>query len=257
MEKKETSWFRLPKTATRLTTVGVFTLGIGFLPLACHPQESIRPIQALAGKTNFPNNLGAAIFSHPYDSIVIFGAGNSFDRESFQSSEHGKDRLKAGALALYQGFAPRAVLVDGKLPPNVSISSAEEFFLSQYQNFQIQKRQQPGSLDEIKERITLIEGPINTASEARELGRLFRQERWKKVLMITNGYHLKRATLLSLANGVMGDSKSAEDILKENNLPYNRKVRTYTLIKEKVELIALIWDPTGIIPTSLAYLTRT
>jgi hypothetical protein len=103
---------------------------------------------------------------------------------------------------------------------------------------------------------------INTATNMNELKKIVEAENINKVLIITNDYHERRATLFACERGIPSGSGSAESIIKafdpsrtsEINRLYHTPEAGSNETKELLEVVWSIWDTGGKVPTLLVKL---
>jgi uncharacterized SAM-binding protein YcdF (DUF218 family) len=94
---------------------------------------------------------------HHADAIVVFAGGNG-------------DRLNKGLALAREGYAPNLVASTG---PDRLCNARESFSV-----------------------ICFSPDPNNTRGEAEAIGRLAREHRWKRLILVTSTYHVTRARLL-------------------------------------------------------------
>lgn len=104
----------------------------------------------------------------------------------------------------------------------------------------------------------------NTATNMRELSKIAKELGLVKVLIVTNDFHTSRATLFACQYDVAASSISAEELITDAypdrkreiiSLYHTREVGDIEN-KELLEVIGLLWDPHGRIPTLLTNLQR-
>lgn len=210
--------------------------------------------------TNFGKTLDAIYLVHqknkniqgPFDAIVVLTAGNQTKGKRVEPSVHGKMRLIAGAQALREKLAPNLVIIGGK-------STGEKPTAKEYLERKYQKNN--GKFSKIPDRsLTTEEDSFNTATNIKALDLIMKNNGWKKVVLITNEYHLLRSTILALNFGINVTPVSAEDLLKQRDPRFGKviddvyKKDNMRLIKrkERAGVALLVFDPKAIAPTSLA-----
>lgn len=228
----------------------------GATSAALHPNNTYRIFEAavLRESVNCDHGVKASnTQGFEYDAIAVPGAGRTpLENGEYFPNFHGQLRLDAAALAFSKEHkAPVIALLDGddKTPEGEPIGKA---YLG-------------SSSDRLLENPPIIPGEsivmdhvsINTATNMKELGRLARENDWRKVLIITNKYHGQRATLFACQNGVHASQRTAESIIRQYNpglAPYIKMMYDDPTMRnrELTEGGKIAWslvDPKGVIPT--------
>ncbi|MEB3172339.1 MAG: YdcF family protein [Cyanobacteriota bacterium] len=120
------------------------------------------------------------------DAIVVLGGGlrpSLPPRRTVEVNEGG-DRLLTGLRLQRQGKAPLLVFTGGKVKLTAGDPSSSEAASA---------AALAAALGLPPERMLLLEQPRNTAEEARALGQLAAERRWRSVLLVTSATHLPRA----------------------------------------------------------------
>lgn len=192
------------------------------------------------------DGVGANNRNYPFDAIVIPGGGTvrTTNNDIVPSFEQ-EVRLGAAAVAYSKGLAPRIVLLDGESGFKGGSTETGEGFLQAAFVKVGYSGKIPAKGD------ILVDGKsTNTATNMQALARISTEHKIGKVAMITNRFHLLRATLSACINGVATSPIAAEDL---TGIDENQAIRPslLTKIKERLEVALLIWDPNGIVPTAL------
>lgn len=188
------------------------------------------------------NSADALDPNHPYDAVVVPGGGTIKDPNGNAAPNSSQRiRLQAAAVALTKGFAPRVVLLDGATEPGDSQSSGNKYLVGEVQNHG--KELPPTN-------ILSEEQSVNTATNMQELAKIARDHNLRRVAVVTNKSHSKRATMLACINGVPASSISAEYLLGKSEETFSSPFLKFTThLKEHLEVAFLMWDPNGTIPT--------
>lgn len=239
-------------------------LGIGvtviITPFLIDGGNAVRVITALTnGKVDCGAGVEPESRSYPFDAIVVPGAGTV-------TSEGGNEipawseamRLTAAAFAFQQKLAPKVILLDGE--SGDGIHNQTKAYL------QNEVKQLTDNASTISDDAIITEdASINTATNMKALAELAKKHTLKKVLILTNAYHQARATLLACANGIPATPLTVEEELIAHNANsfqpriqsmYTSPLMGRTLLKEKLEVLWLLWDPKGSALTRLAQMKK-
>lgn len=237
------------------TVAGVGTIII--IPFLINSENTKRVIESFStGRVDCAAGIEPQSRDYPFDAIIIPGAGtirsNGEEGQIFSESE--AMRLTAAAYAFQQRVAPKTILLNGKASDGLH-NQTQAYFRQEL------KRITNDSSVILEDAITVEDTSINTSTNMEELAKLAKKHSLRKVLIITNAYHQVRATLLACANGIAASSLSAEQQLTQQNaVEFEPQIkRLYaspkmgiTLIKEKLEILWLLWDHKGSLLTKLA-----
>lgn len=193
----------------------------------------------------------------PFDAIVILGAGNQTRKGRIEPNVHGKMRLIAGADARRRNLSQNIVIAEGEIMNEKP--TAKDYLERKYQK-------EEGKFSKIpKDSLYVENDSLNTATNMKVLDQTMKKNGWKKVLLITNKYHLLRATILALNFGIDATPVSAEDLLVQRDSRFKRVIdnfykKPYMQSIEKGELGKVAWligDPKYNVPTSILELKST
>ncbi|MFH1832707.1 MAG: YdcF family protein [Candidatus Levyibacteriota bacterium] len=214
-------------------------------PVYIDPDNAIRVKKALLGNpVDCGNGIEAQNKDYPFDAIVVPGAGRVKKADgTFEPNYTQKIRLEAAAFAYSKRFAPLIILLNGKREEGESEGK-------KYLENRVEELTEGTAIIPDK-RILTEENSINTATNMEELVKIAKKRNLKKVLIVTNKNHLARATLLACANGVAASSKSAEELLVEQNSGHANIISDSSSeqAKELAEVVLIAWDPKGKFPT--------
>lgn len=244
-----------------LRAVGLGTVGTVVVPPLLHIDNTLRVFKSVAfgEKVDCAQDKEGEIQNYPFDAIVVPGGGSVTTPQGVHiPSYYQQLRLDGAAIAYSKKLAPRIILLDGVKGPSEDGLTSKTYL-------QKSLRRLTGENAFLPDEAIIIENrSINTATNMRELRKIVAAQNIKKVLIVTNEYHERRATLFSCEYGVPASSSSAEDLIIEadperkdeiHNLYHTSEVRAIEA-KETLEVIWSLWDPKGHVPTLLKKLTR-
>lgn len=230
-----------------LKAAGALTAFTIILPPALHPENSIRVISALAGK-DIDCTGGTEPQDPRYhaDAIVVPGAGMDREKDgTLQPNEFGKIRLEAAAISYFNKAAPLIILLDGKTSTGEEQSAPVTYLQDLFKKLN-------GNDTSIPEKALVVEeNSFNTATNMQELAGIAKDHKVKLVLIVTNDFHITRATLLACANGLTVVSEPAENIILQQSPERQAEIDSIRQEgrrqnrKEIPEIISQLWFPGG------------
>ena len=244
-----------------LRAIGLGTAGLVVVLPLLHIDNTLRVFRsvALGEKVDCVPDTEGEVKNYPFDAIVVPGGGTVTTPQGAHIPNYYQQlRLDGAAIAYSKNLAPRIILLDGAKGP------LEDGLTSKTYLQESLRRLAGGNASLPDEAIIIENRSINTATNMRELRKIVAAQNIKKVLIVTNEYHERRATLLSCEYGVPASSSSAEDLILEvdperkgeiHNLYHTSEVRIIKT-KEELEVIWSLWDPKARAPTLLKKLTR-
>lgn len=244
-----------------LKAVGLGTVGTVIVPPLVHIDNTLRVFKAAVfrEKVDCAGDREAENKNYPFDAIVVPGGGSVLTPEGlYIPSDYQQLRLEGAAVAYSKNLAPRIILLDGAKNP------IEDGLTSKRYLQESLKRLVGGNAFLPDEAIIVENRSINTATNMSELRKIVAAQNIKTVLIVTNEYHERRATLFACEYGVPASSAAAEDLIIEvdperkgeiSRLYHTPQVGTIET-KETLEVIWSLWDPKGRVPTLLKKLTR-
>lgn len=180
--------------------------------------------------------------NHPYDAVVVPGAGTFQDTNGNTVPNLPQQvRLQAAAVAVAEGLASRVVLLNGA--GSDDNQTAGNKFLKE-------AVQRNGAELPNNYILTEEQQSVNTATNMQELVEIAADHNLRRLAVVTNSSHLKRATMLACINGISASPFSAEELLGKNEETFSSPLVKFTThLKESIEIALLMWDPYGRIPT--------
>ncbi len=178
------------------------------------------------------------------DALVVPGAGMMVDGDGESVPNHEEQlRLEAAAKAYADSLAPYIVLLNGRSDHTDVTDKIVRFLNQSFHKY-------AGTTDDIPaDAIVIDEESYNTASNMEVLAEMAQLYNLRRVLMVTNRTHVNRAVAFACNFGVAASPYPAEDILNTPDPDFFALIPTY--LKEKSEMLLLLYDRTGVIPKFL------
>ncbi len=129
----------------------------------------------------------------PADAVVVLGGifGPPAAAGLLPNLSDSVDRLEAGIVLQQAGRAPLLVFTGGRIPWEGRVRVEGE-----------DARAQAIGRGVPAEKILVTREVVNTADEARAVAHLVREHRWRRVILVTSGWHMPRAAYLFKREGV-------------------------------------------------------
>jgi len=191
-----------------------------------------------------------------YDTIIILGAGTRPNHRGEMTglTFDSKLRVLAGGLIAREGKAKQIILTGGKTAGPENPSEAEVM-----KTYLLKKYPQ---LDEST--IITEDASFNTIENSRHVAKLLGESGDKLILLVTNDYHLLRASKNFENQGVIVAEIPAENIVSSRSKSHEQLIQRYLgscEIKKKRSIEAILRgitaiDPEGKLLTALARVLR-
>lgn len=189
--------------------------------------------------------------AYPFDAIVVLsgGVGLTPEGESIPNDFY-KLRLEAAAISYIRGQAPRIIIHDGKMDTSIDPSTSQRFLKEEVSRLSGGKTELPDNA------IIQEKDSLNTAGNIFELSKLVEQFNLNNLFLISNFFHLDRATMNSCARDLNVYPKAAEDIIIEFDPSREGLIREFyaskqldnLILKENLVILESLVDPEGFGP---------
>lgn len=192
---------------------------------------------------------------YPADAIAVPSGGTiRTDNGSYELNGDSRIRLEAAAIAYLNKFAPLIILLGVEKSPSEE-NSAKVYLQEAFSRL----TKNTASIPE--EAILMETNSINTATNMEELSKIAEERKIGRVVVVTNGFHKDRATLLACSHDVAAYPISAEELVAsqgpEGQIAVSKNnVSWVTIVKEAFEKLTMLWDPKGEAQTLLRGITR-
>lgn len=135
----------------------------------------------------------------PYDAVVVLGGGTGLAPDGEPQLDDAGDRLRVGHALWRERTAPLLVatgtgLFDSACPRDLSEEAARL-----WQGWGVPRTD-----------MLLLPGPLNTRQEIQRLAEEARHRGWRRVALVTSGWHLPRALALARRHGLPADPFPAD-----------------------------------------------
>lgn len=173
----------------------------------------------------------------PFDVLIILGSVRAEER---------KLRAIAGGYAINQKLTKNLLLTGGKTNGINEAKSMQKTILKKFPQTK-------------KNQIFLEENSLDTSTNFQNCLPLIKSHKWKKIGVLANNYHLRRALRLAEAYGIATDGISVEDLLFKYDQKYKIEIKKYYKTNDMKNIFTfeiflnklLIIDPYGKIPRKL------
>lgn len=134
-----------------------------------------------------------------WDAVAVLGGGTDLDPEGKVQLGSAGDRLRVGEALLRAGRTPLLVSTGSGLLGDESRRNLAQETAEVWSSWGVPP---PGML--------LIPGPVNTKQEIQSLAAEARTRGWRRVALVSSGWHLPRALALARRNGLAADGVPAD-----------------------------------------------
>ncbi|OGM21102.1 hypothetical protein A2863_03075 [Candidatus Woesebacteria bacterium RIFCSPHIGHO2_01_FULL_38_9b] len=196
--------------------------------------------------------------NYPFDAIVVPGGGIDITPEGLTyPNEFQQLRLEAAAISFVKNKAPLVVLLDGELDPRVDPLMDKRWLQAKVTDLS------QGDILLPDEFVFVDYESINTATNMRYMSGLAELRGIESQFLITNDFHLQRATYYACYFGLNTKPQSAEEIIIDYDPTreiaiqqlYESQKTKYLYRKERNALMESLIDPSGALPTLLKRFT--
>lgn len=189
---------------------------------------------------------------YPYDAIVVPGGGAQMSPEGYVvPSDFEQIRLEAAAIAFTKKIAPKLILLDGAMDPQVDPSMNRRYLQNKILSLS------EGTIVLPDDSVIVENNSINTATNMRALSELAALHDMRTFFLITNVFQLVRAEIFACAYGNNAYPAAAEGIIADfdpaRKAGFDQLYASPSMIpiirKEEVGIAVSLYDPQGYIPT--------
>jgi uncharacterized SAM-binding protein YcdF (DUF218 family) len=197
----------------------------------------------------------------PFDAVIVLGCGVEEYNDNVDLGLDATWRTIAAAHMYQQGLAYNLVFTGGRTAGSHLPSEAQAMSMYLDRNF----TEEEGKMGRIPQTaVYLEEYATDTSTNLINVKKLIEENNWQHVAILTNEYHLPRATKLATNLGLNLKPISAEKMLIEWDQRFQRMANDYytsadmqQIQKTEQKLFWLLYvDTTAQIPRAIAKMTR-
>ena len=217
-------------------------------PLARDIDNSRHIFNALTGQRVDCSPDGEFEANPTWDAIVVPGGGMKKNPNgTYAPNEFEELRLEAAAIEYIGGKAPFIILLNGVSNPEADGNVIKEYLKKQVKKLSAGKKK-------IEDKNIIVENiSVDTFTNMEQLEIIVQEKRLENILMVSNFFHIKRATANSCAFDISTTARSAETAIinfnpqrKAEILDYYRSRNLEEIMQnEYLALIYALFDPQG------------
>lgn len=217
-------------------------------PLARDIDNSLRIFDAFTGQTVDCSPYGEFEPNFTWDAIVVPGGGMKKNvNGTYAPNEFEELRLEAAAIEYISGKAPFIILLNGVTNPE-----ADGDVIKEYLKKQVKKLS--GGKKKIEDKNIIVENiSVDTFTNMEQLEIIVKKNKLNNILMVSNFFHIGRATANSCAFDISTTPRLAEATIINFNPQRKAEILEFyqsqnlqeIMLRENLALLYALYDPQG------------